>query len=376
MPVWVRGNELNEEQQKKVLAAFPYRWTADNPQRESAWAGVEKDDRPKLPLCSDQTWLQEHCFRFEKSGKNLTRNGHARPSYMAESGANPLTPTARFELLTFRVGQPGSFNGYQCMGKPGSELKRELAMTIARDRSEVDAKVAAAQSRGQPAPICVSTGRTIAYGDVFVDGGRKYWARHGLKVDPSTAFMLASGEFSFTEFEWSYPDNEQFVKRLYCARCGGTGNWSNKRPSKRKCSDCNGDGLTMYGRTYDYIGAKAILTAADIRFLVEQDAVDWDATSMLLTGLLHRIGPDSFVMGHVVASLYRNCFRPVWLEAPPERLATRDLDFIEDCCHGMGCEIAEEDAGRLLTYFRDRLVSLDDFTPQLLQERRKRGLDV
>ena len=78
----IKGNQLNERQRAMVLAAFPYRWTNDNPRREEFWRAA--NSRPTLPLVSDDQWLAEHAFHFTVSGEKLLRRKYCEPAYMAD----------------------------------------------------------------------------------------------------------------------------------------------------------------------------------------------------------------------------------------------------------------------------------------------------
>jgi len=79
----IKGADLNYLQRQQVLAAYGYRWTKDNQQREHFWAGIE--GAPTIPLISDSQWLKEHAFHFTKDGSRLMVNRrHAEPEFMAD----------------------------------------------------------------------------------------------------------------------------------------------------------------------------------------------------------------------------------------------------------------------------------------------------
>jgi hypothetical protein len=79
----IKGANLTANQIKLVKAAFIYRWTTENGQRESAWANSE--GKPTIPLQSDDEWIKEHAFYFVKDGSRLMLNKHhAEPHYMAD----------------------------------------------------------------------------------------------------------------------------------------------------------------------------------------------------------------------------------------------------------------------------------------------------
>lgn len=79
----IKGENLNEKQRQLVCAAFIYRWTVENRQRQDAWAGI--DGKPTMPLQSDDQWIKEHAFHFVADGSRLSvSNRHAEPVYMAD----------------------------------------------------------------------------------------------------------------------------------------------------------------------------------------------------------------------------------------------------------------------------------------------------
>ncbi len=78
----IQGKSLTQSQRRIVLAAFVYRWTRDNEQRERAWAGIK--GKPTVALQSDEEWLREHAFHFVNDGSRLMANRrHAEPAYLA-----------------------------------------------------------------------------------------------------------------------------------------------------------------------------------------------------------------------------------------------------------------------------------------------------
>jgi hypothetical protein len=58
----------------------------------------------------------------------------------------------------------------------------------------------------------------------------------------AAATSLARGDYRFSEYEFKYHANKDYVRAQYCTRCKGTGNWSNK-----KSAVC-GDGRTAAAR--------------------------------------------------------------------------------------------------------------------------------
>lgn len=79
----VRGDQLPSDLRREVLARYPYRWTSDNPRRESAWRNIE--GKPTIPLVSDAQWLRDHAFYVTDRGTlDKRRNKHAEPAYGLE----------------------------------------------------------------------------------------------------------------------------------------------------------------------------------------------------------------------------------------------------------------------------------------------------
>jgi len=68
----VNGRDLGDRAKSEVLAAFIYRWTVDNKQREQAYRNMPK---PTMPLTTDDEWLASHWFWVTKDGR-LARNRH------------------------------------------------------------------------------------------------------------------------------------------------------------------------------------------------------------------------------------------------------------------------------------------------------------
>lgn len=82
----IKGTDLTRRQREQVLAAFIYRWTTENPQRESAWAFAGKSGgAPSMPLISDDEWLAQYAFNFLKDGSRLAFRGrYAQPIYLVD----------------------------------------------------------------------------------------------------------------------------------------------------------------------------------------------------------------------------------------------------------------------------------------------------
>lgn len=85
----IRGDRLNAEQRRLVLAAFTYRWTRENPYRKQFYRCPHCDldnfrfeslecrrYHPTVSLQSDDEWLAEHAFHFVKDGSRLMSNRH------------------------------------------------------------------------------------------------------------------------------------------------------------------------------------------------------------------------------------------------------------------------------------------------------------
>lgn len=78
----VLGSKLEPETRAEVLRAFVYRWTLENPYRESVWSRASS--RPTIPLISDNQWLAEHAFHVTQEGRLHAGRRHAEPAFMAE----------------------------------------------------------------------------------------------------------------------------------------------------------------------------------------------------------------------------------------------------------------------------------------------------
>lgn len=72
----IKGSKLSDQQRRQVLSAFVYRWTADNPMRERAWAHHE---RPRIPLISDDEWLKRYQFYFTSTDRLSVKKRYAEP---------------------------------------------------------------------------------------------------------------------------------------------------------------------------------------------------------------------------------------------------------------------------------------------------------
>ena len=101
----VRGDRLNREQRRHVLAAYMYRWTTGNVRRAEAYGtcpccGVPgglpeptlrdesrmacRQHHPVIALQTDEEWLREHAFWVKKNGEMSVQRTHAEPAYMTE----------------------------------------------------------------------------------------------------------------------------------------------------------------------------------------------------------------------------------------------------------------------------------------------------
>jgi hypothetical protein len=79
----VAGEQLTARQSALVLAAFPYRWTHENPDRQRFWSAM-KSGPPTIPPVSDVQRLREHAFHFVNNGSRLScRHQHCEPHYPA-----------------------------------------------------------------------------------------------------------------------------------------------------------------------------------------------------------------------------------------------------------------------------------------------------
>lgn len=78
----VKGATLNHRQREQIKAAFVYRWTIENTQREAAYRGI---GAPTIPLQSDSDWIAERAFYFVKDGSRLSLNRkYAEPAFLAD----------------------------------------------------------------------------------------------------------------------------------------------------------------------------------------------------------------------------------------------------------------------------------------------------
>jgi hypothetical protein len=77
-----------------------------------------------------------------------------------------------------------------------------------------------------------------------VDAGSRNWSSNGLAVTMEAATSLARGDYAFSEYEFKYLAHKDYVRDQYCGRCKGTGNWSEKKPSSRRCPTCEIDQQT------------------------------------------------------------------------------------------------------------------------------------
>lgn len=109
MPKLIRGDQLNGDQRRQVLAAYVHRWTHENarqtyrglcPACEQAFRGgalytcgealrdgpvtytSEQWHAYHKPLQTDEQFLAEHAFKFTNDGVRLTGR-YAEPSFLA-----------------------------------------------------------------------------------------------------------------------------------------------------------------------------------------------------------------------------------------------------------------------------------------------------
>jgi len=71
--ILINGDNLTQTQKDEVLRAFIYRWTTENPQRESLYRNLS---RPTVALQSDAEWLKNYSFWFLNDGSRLAANRH------------------------------------------------------------------------------------------------------------------------------------------------------------------------------------------------------------------------------------------------------------------------------------------------------------
>jgi len=72
----ILGTHLGSKLRQDVLNAFIYRWTSDNPRRESVYANISK---PTMPLITDDEWLSKYYFHVTKRGTLDARRRHCEP---------------------------------------------------------------------------------------------------------------------------------------------------------------------------------------------------------------------------------------------------------------------------------------------------------
>jgi hypothetical protein len=95
----IKGEKLNEEQRKIVLAAFVRRWTFERAealgycpackQQEEGGGALQIGEMHwhdyHMKLVSDDEWIRAHAFHFVRNGSRLAENcKHAEPAYMAD----------------------------------------------------------------------------------------------------------------------------------------------------------------------------------------------------------------------------------------------------------------------------------------------------
>jgi hypothetical protein len=384
MPLWIRGNELTTAQEKKVLACFNYRWTVDNTKREDCWRDVPEHDRPSTALIGDEEWLHEHAFYFSVDGKRLMTRASARPAYMAESGANPLTPVASADVyLTFRLGELSSYGRITCSGRPGLRLLRQLQEMVARDRTAAGASGAEAARLGQASPLSIVTGMHISPGWLTVDNNPRHGTGRygGLAVTMESASSLARGDYLFSEYAYKYHKHSDYVRAQYCNRCKGTGNWSNKKPTSRRCPDCSGDGRTTLSREMTRLSGLTTLSHADITWWCSRMPGKTELTEMVLDGRLHAIGEDRYMFGPWIATVYVDYFKPIWVDASPVVLEYRDGAMLTALTGSCGATPSE--ARIILEYLKERhrvtrlaAPQARSVSPAEASARKERGMNV
>lgn len=77
----IKGIDLTPSQKAQVLRSFIYRWTADNHQREAAWAHSVPNrlEWPRIPLITDYEWLTRYSFYFTPVGRLSEKQTWAEP---------------------------------------------------------------------------------------------------------------------------------------------------------------------------------------------------------------------------------------------------------------------------------------------------------
>lgn len=95
----VKGADLSASTRAEVLAAFPYRWTSDNPNRVRAYGPCPGCDirkpyvntssaaghsHPTIPLVTDAEWIAAHAFWVTKAGRLALNRKYAEPASLAD----------------------------------------------------------------------------------------------------------------------------------------------------------------------------------------------------------------------------------------------------------------------------------------------------
>lgn len=99
MPKLIKGQDLNSDQRRQVLAAYVHRWTFENAKQTYSGqcpgcvqrSGPNDEESIKdwhayhKPLETDDVWLKDHAFYFVSDGSRLDyKHDHCEPSYMAD----------------------------------------------------------------------------------------------------------------------------------------------------------------------------------------------------------------------------------------------------------------------------------------------------
>ncbi len=196
-----------------------------------------------------------------------------------------------------------------------------------------------------------------------------------------SATSIARGDYLFSEYEFKYHKHADYVRAQYCPRCKGTGNWSNKKPTSRRCGTCGGDGRTAVAREMERLSSQATLSHGDITWWCSQIPGKTDLTELLLDGRLHAIGEGRYMFGSWIETVYVEYFKPIWVEASPPAVEYRDSSMLTAIRESCGATASE--ARIILEYLKERhrvtrlaASQVRTASPEEELARKERGIDV
>jgi len=82
----IKGNELQPNTMKEVLASYVYRLTRENIlRRPHLFRGWMNGNAPyNLQWTTDDRWLAQHAFYVNKDGQLSRKHRHCEPAFMVE----------------------------------------------------------------------------------------------------------------------------------------------------------------------------------------------------------------------------------------------------------------------------------------------------